>query len=247
MRISVIIPCKNEAGVVDVLLESLADQTRPADQVVVIDSHSTDNTVSCVRAFEERLPLKITTAVKRGVAHARNEAATVATGDMLVFVDADIILPKNFLEDFEQTIKKRGLEVGGFTARMRSKRASIRLGARLMNGYLRFMQHTPWPIAFSCIFASHQAFKALKGFDSELYIMEDYDIALRARRLGYKVGTVVSPFLASDRRFIDNPSQAWRGLYGEIYRYTHGLRITKPIYRYDMGGKLDSKKDKNPT
>jgi hypothetical protein len=52
---------------------------------------------------------------------------------------------------------------------------------------------------------------------------------------------VSSPFIGSDRRFIENPSQAWRGLYGEWYRYTHGLRITRPIYGYAMGGKTKKK------
>ena len=241
MQISVIIPCKNEAGVVDKLLESLTQQSRPADQVVFVDSHSTDDTVAHVRQFSDRLPLAFVTATKRGVAHARNEGSVVATGDMLVFIDADSTLPTLFLADFEHQVTTRRLEVGGFTARMPSKKLGIRLGARLMNGYLRLMQHTPWPIAFTCLYATKQAFAALHGFDTELYIMEDYDLALRAHRAGYRVGAITSPFIASDRRFIDNPSQGWKGFYGELYRYTHGLRITKPIYDYKMGGQTPKK------
>lgn len=237
MQISVIIPCKNEAGVVDKLLESLLVQTRPADQVVVVDSHSTDDTVAHFKAYADRLPMTIVTARERGVANARNEGSEVATGDMLVFVDADSVLPASFLADFEHQVATRGLQVGGFTARMKSKKLGIRLGARMMNGYLRLMQHTPWPIAFTCLYATREAFRSLKGFDTELYIMEDYDLALRAHRGGWRVGAITSPFIASDRRFIDNPSQGWKGLYGELYRYTHGLRITHPIYDYKMGGK----------
>ena len=243
MQISVLIPGKNEAGTVDKLLKSLTKQTRQANQVVFINSHSTDDTLAHVEAFSDRLPLTIVTAKKRGVANARNEGSQKATGDMLLFVDADIILPPQFLADFEQQVTARNLEIGGCTQRMPSKKLSIRIGARVMNGYLRLMQHTPWPISFSCTFATKKAFESLSGFDSTLYIMEDYDLALRGHRAGYNVGIVTSPFIASDRRFIENPSQGWRGVYGELYRYTHGLRVTKPIYEYEMGGK--SKTDKN--
>ena len=242
MKLSVIIPCKNEAGTVDLLLESLTAQTRPADEVIVVDSHSSDETVAHANAFADRLPIRIVTATRKGVAHARNQGAARASGDMLLFIDADATFPPGLLAEFEQQIANKGYQVGGFTQRFDSPDRGVRIGGRLMNGYLRVMQYTPWPIAFSCLFATREAFDELKGFDPHLYIMEDYDLALRGKRAGYRVGVITSPFIASDRRFIDNPSQAWRGLYGELYRYTHGLRITKPIYRYDMGGK--SKSDK---
>lgn len=241
MKISVIIPCKNEAGVVDKLLKSLVAQTRGADQIVVVNSHSTDDTVAHARRFADELPLITVDAREKGVAHARNDGAAAASGDMFVFIDADATLPPSFLADFEQTVTRKQFEVGGFTQKMNSKKLSIRVGAHLMNGYLRLMSHTPWPIAFSCLFATRQAFAKLRGFDPEIYIMEDYDLALRARRAGFRVGVVSSPFIGSDRRFIENPSQAWRSLYGEWYRYTHGLRVTRPIYDYAMGGKTKKK------
>ena len=64
MQISVLIPGKNEAGTVDKLLKSLTKQTRQADQVVFINSHSTDGTLAHVEAFSDRLPLTIVTAKK---------------------------------------------------------------------------------------------------------------------------------------------------------------------------------------
>jgi glycosyltransferase involved in cell wall biosynthesis len=72
MQISLIIPCKNESGVVDKLLSSLLDQTRPADQIIVVNSHSSDDTVARAQAFADRLPLQTIDALKRGVANARN-------------------------------------------------------------------------------------------------------------------------------------------------------------------------------
>jgi len=238
MNISIVIPCKNEAGIVNRLLESLTKQTLLTDEVIIVDSNSTDTTVADALSFADRLPVKVITATEKGVARARNAGGREATGDMIIFADADTILPPTFIQA-AVAMANKGTIVGGFTARMDSTKFSVRLGARVMNGYVRLMAKTPWPIAFTCLFSSKEAFTKLEGFDPLLFIMEDYDYILRAKRLGYKVGICTTPFLASDRRFKDDPlGTTWKGIYGELYRYTHGLRITKPLFRYDMGGKV---------
>ena len=82
------------------------------------------------------------------------------------------------------------------------------------------------------------AMPPLNGFDTSLFIMEDYDLILKAKRAKYKNGVIKITYLTSDRRYQNNSlRQALKGIYGELYRYTHGLRVTKPIYEYEMGGK----------
>lgn len=243
MKLSVIIPCKNEAGTVNQLLESLVRQTLQADEVIVVDSNSTDTTVEEALGFQNRLAISIVTAKEKGVAHARNTGGNAATGDALIFADADTILPPTFVAS-AVNLMKNGVQAGSFTMRMPSAKASVRIGARVMNGYLRMMAKTPWPIGFTCLFSTKEVFMRLEGFDPLLFIMEDYDYVLRARRLGYRTGVCTTPFTASDRRFINDPAgSAWKGVYGELYRYTHGLRVEKPLFRYDMGGQKP-KKDK---
>lgn len=245
MSFSVIIPCKDEAGTVDRLLESLTQQTALdlVQQVIVVDSHSTDDTVKRALSFAKQLPIHIVTAKKKGVTHARNEGAAQTAGDMLLFIDADATLPENFIADLAVFIEKGSVDAGGTSLRMPSRDRSISFGARCMNGYARLMQHTPWPIAFgSGLFINKKAFNELGGFDPALYIMEDYDIVLRAKRAGYTVRYAPVFHYASDRRFIADKTSGLRGFYGELYRYTHGLRVTKPIYKYQMGGQ---KKDKS--
>ncbi|HEY0965264.1 MAG TPA: glycosyltransferase [Candidatus Saccharimonadales bacterium] len=238
MRLSVIIPCKNEVGVVDTLLASLEVQTKPADEIIVVDSHSSDNTAEHVRKIGKRLPLIVTSASKKGVAEARNHGGYKATSDILLFLDADADIAPDFLENFLYDKQRRSLQAGGFTQRMPSKNLGLRIGARVMNGYARTMSHTPWPIAFSIIFTDSDIFRKLNGFDPEIFIMEDYDYVYRAKKQGFHVGIIGTPFIASDRRYIgpDKPP-LWQGIYAELYRYTHGMRITKPLFTYTMGGK----------
>ena len=84
MKISIIIPCKNESGVVENLLDSLVRQTRPADEVIVVDSNCTDDTIARAKTYTKKLPLKTAAATQAGPAHARNRGASKATGDMLI-------------------------------------------------------------------------------------------------------------------------------------------------------------------
>ena len=237
MKISIIIPCKNEAGVVENLLDSLVRQTRPANEVIVVDSNCTDDTIARAKTYAKKLPLKTTATTQKGPAHARNRGASKATGDMLIFADADLILPEYFLQKFEEQINKKHLQVGSFLQRMQSNKFGIRAGAYLMNAYARLMQHTPWPIGFGCLYAAREVFDALNGFDTSLYIMEDYDLILKAKRAKYRTGIINIAYSTSDRRYQNDSFQVFKGIYGELYRYTHGLRITKPIYKYEMGGK----------
>lgn len=237
MKLSVIIPCKNEAGTVERLLDSLIAQSTPVDEVIIVDSHSTDKTVEVVKGYQESLPLQIITATERGVTAARNQGAAVASGRLLLFIDADIALPQGFVTQLQNTIKKRHLEVGGFSQHMDAQSLGLRIGSHLMNGYVRAMSATPWPIFFSCFFITKQLHKQINGFDPELWIMEDYDYAYRAHKAGGKFGIVNHTyFTASSRRFETGDGHSiLRAVYAEIYRYTHNMKITKPLFHYSMG------------
>ncbi|HEU5121282.1 MAG TPA: glycosyltransferase [Candidatus Saccharimonadales bacterium] len=243
MKLSVIIPCKNEAGTVEHLLDSLILQTHPADEIIIVDSFSTDTTVAVAKDYQQKLPLKIIASTKRGVTPARNLGADTATGELLLFIDADVKLPPNFIASLQLAVNKRHLEVGGFSQRMEARSFGLRFGSHLMNGYVRTMALTPWPIFFSCFFITKAFHTRIGGFDPELWIMEDYDYAYRARKTGATFGIIRGTyFIASSRRFEEGEGHSiLRAIYAEIYRYTHGMRITKPLYRYNMGGHTNTK------
>lgn len=246
MKLTVIIPCKNEVGTVEHLLDSLVKQTTQPDEVIVIDSHSSDTTADTARSYSDRLPIKVVTAQKRGLAHARNEGVQAASGDMLLFTDADVQLPSHFIQTMRHQIETRHLDIGGFSQRMPEGNWSLKFGARMMNGYVRTMSVSPWPIFFSCFFASKKVHDTLGGFDANLWIMEDYDYAYRAKKSGAKFGLIHGThFIASARRFEEKGTgtNISRALYAEFYRYTHGMRLTKPLFKYEMGGKAPTPPD----
>jgi len=91
VRLSVVIPCHNEERLLGGQLTALADQDyRGAWEVVVVDDASTDATRAVAASFRSRLPaLRIVAAGASGVAHARNAGAAAASGEALLFLDAD--------------------------------------------------------------------------------------------------------------------------------------------------------------
>lgn len=87
MRFSVILPVYNRATSLAPALESVLNQTHPADEILVIDDGSQDDIMAALAPYEGRV--RILRQANAGVASARNAAAATATGDWLCFQDSD--------------------------------------------------------------------------------------------------------------------------------------------------------------
>jgi len=98
MRVSVICTVLNEAASVERLLHSLASQTRPPDEVVIVDGGSTDGTLALLTTFAAQLPLKLQEARGANISRGRNLAAARATGDVIAATDAGVRLEPDWLE-----------------------------------------------------------------------------------------------------------------------------------------------------
>lgn len=112
--ISIIIPTYNEEAVISACIKSLYDQT-VACEIIVVDDGSIDTTVGKIEALRMQYPqLVLLKQLHKGPGSARNEGAQHAKGDILVFVDADMTLTKNFIAVLTEPILK-GDSRGTFT------------------------------------------------------------------------------------------------------------------------------------
>jgi glycosyltransferase involved in cell wall biosynthesis len=106
VRLSVIIPAFNRAGLIGETLRSILAQTLPADEIIVVDDGSTDNTGTVAASFGP--PVKVIRRANGGPAAARNTGLQAATGDFLHFFDSDDMAAPN-----KHEVQMRALEDSG--------------------------------------------------------------------------------------------------------------------------------------
>ncbi len=95
--ISVLIACFNCEKYVGETLESVLAQTRLADEIIVVDDGSTDQSASKVQSYADR-GIQLICQDNQGASAARNRAFAASTGQFVIFVDADDIIGPLHLE-----------------------------------------------------------------------------------------------------------------------------------------------------
>lgn len=97
MKISVVIPAYNEAAVIEKCLQSIISQTRPADEIIVVDNNSTDNTAEIASRYA-----RVVKETKQGIGPTRTRGFDEATGDLIVRIDADTLAAPDLLAVYER-------------------------------------------------------------------------------------------------------------------------------------------------
>ncbi|GII77363.1 hypothetical protein Sru01_23450 [Sphaerisporangium rufum] len=87
--VSLIVPCYNAARTLRLCLESALAQTRPPDEIVVVDDASTDGSAEIAEGLGCRV---VRLPENRGVSAARNAGVDATTGEIVFFLDADVAL-----------------------------------------------------------------------------------------------------------------------------------------------------------
>lgn len=101
-RISLIIPAFNEASHIGPCLDSIAAQTVQPFEVIVVDNNSTDETLGILKKY---LFVRVVKEKNQGVVFARNLGFNSAKGDIIGRIDADVILPANWIEYLQNFYK----------------------------------------------------------------------------------------------------------------------------------------------
>ncbi len=177
--VSVIIPTLQEEKYIAATLQMLK-KAKPSAEIIVVDGGSCDKTVEIARHFTD----KVYQARESGISKGKNLGAKHAVGSILVFMDADVTFPSNFVERILKTFEDTAV-VGatcnimpsqhrfGPTAFFRFYNTLIRASAKLK------------PHSRGEFFAVRkEAFKSVKGFNENLSCMEDHDLARRLSKLG---------------------------------------------------------------
>ena len=178
--ISIVIPTLREAGNIGPLLESLQAQSYAPAQIIVADGGSEDETREIAASFSQVLVL----SCERGTSRQRNVGARRATGDLLVFMDADDRAPQDFLLRVARSYRRLPFAVACPWFVAREREWSIRAAYFAFN--LLFFVGQSWLRMGSgvCIVVRRDIFERVGGFDETLHLGEDIHLIRRASRFG---------------------------------------------------------------
>jgi glycosyltransferase involved in cell wall biosynthesis len=233
MKVSIVIPTKNEELLLPRLLGALASQTYRGFEIIVADAFSTDKT----REIAASMGAFVIDGGMPGP--GRNLGAKVAKGDLLFFMDADVLPSSNrFLEDVVAEFDRRGADVATCELEPLSDRSDDHFGHDVYNYFVRATETVRPHAPGACILAKRHVHEAIGGFDEQVVFIEDCEYVQRAHKNGFRFRQMrTQPLLVSVRRF--EKDGRWRiaakYIYGEIYMMTKGPFRELP-YQYEMGG-----------
>lgn len=180
MSISVVIPTYNRLHTLDRALSSVFGQTRPAEEVIVVDDGSTDGTAAHIKA---RYPqVRLIEQGNHGVSHARNRGIEAASGRWLALLDSD-----DEWRPEKLAVQERALAGEGGYRVCHSDEIWIRNGRRV-NPMRKHEKTGGWifrhclplcAISPSAVLIHRSVFNDVGLFDESLPACEDYDLWLR--------------------------------------------------------------------
>jgi cellulose synthase/poly-beta-1,6-N-acetylglucosamine synthase-like glycosyltransferase len=104
LRVSIVIPVYNEATQLAACLQAIAAQNVTPHQVIVVNNNSTDGTAAVAERYDF---VTVLYEAKQGVIHARTTGFDAATGDIIARIDADSIVPTDWIYQIQQVFTER--------------------------------------------------------------------------------------------------------------------------------------------
>ena len=179
MKVSVIVPAFNEEKLIAQSLRSIKAALSSftargwETEVVVCDNNSTDRTAA-IAADEGAV---VVFEPVNQIGRARNAGARAASGDWLIFVDADSFPSSELFAATAEIIASGKAAAGGAVIRMDSRDRAMDLATWTWNQISKLCK---W-MAGSFIFCDAKAFREVGGFSSALYVSEELDLSRRLK------------------------------------------------------------------
>ena len=239
VQISVIVPAFNEEKL---LGGSLAEIKNAAAafarlgwgfELIVCDNNSTDRTADLARAAGANVVFEPVNQIAR----ARNCGAAAATGDWLVFVDADSHPSAELFADVADKIRSGRCLAGGATIRLDEKMFVAGLVTQLWNHASRLHRL----MAGSFIFVEAAAFRTVGGFSHEFFAAEELELSQRLKKLARTRGKRIvilhrHPLKTSARKMkLYTPRELGGFLLRSIFNHRRTVRSREQAYLWYDG------------
>ena len=239
MKISAVVPAFNEERGLAASLRSIRDGLRAFEdagwttELIVCDNNSTDATAAIAREAGAQVVFEPVNQISR----ARNTGAARATGDWLLFVDADSHPSRALCADVLAAITTGRYIAGGTIVGFDQADRVVSVMGAIWNLISRTMT---WA-AGSFIFCGAAAFREIGGFSQELYAAEEIDLSRRLKRLARQRGQRLvilhrHPLVTSARKAqLYTPREMTRFIARTIVRRGRTLRSPEECFSWYDG------------
>lgn len=196
-KTTIVIPVLNEEEALRRTLDRL--KQFPEIEMIVVDGGSTDETVPLLQSWSDRHSdqTRIVLYGERGRARQMNAGAKRATGEILLFLHADSLLPAGAIDAVAGAVRSPAVAGGAFRLKIDSNRFFLRVVGKLAN--LRSRLFT-LPYGDQGFFVRRDLFERLGGY-AEMPLMEDVDFIRRLKREG-EVVLLAEEITTSPRRWL---------------------------------------------
>ncbi|MDD5753020.1 MAG: glycosyltransferase [Candidatus Pacebacteria bacterium] len=182
--LSIIIPTLNEEKNLFIILSCIAKEKIKNLEIIIADAGSKDKTIEIAKQFD-------CVITDGGLpACGRNKGAKIAKGDILLFLDADLLLSQDFIKKSLKTFKEERLAIASFP--IYPQKNNIYLNPLTMNliyNYPQRILERIFPLGAMGIMVRKDVYEKVKGFDETIKLAEDHCFVQDCANLG-KFGTI---------------------------------------------------------
>ncbi len=192
MKLSVIIACFNASDTIAIQLESLTNQhwSEPWE-IIISDNGSTDNTLTIIEQYKERLPnlCIVDSSDRKGAAYARNVGVLAATADALAFCDADDKIAPGWVAAMGEALSKHDFVAGRLEPKEINESWVLKSRFCPQQTGLQEYQNPPYlPHSASCNLGIKRSLhESVGGFDEFFKVLQDTDYCWRVQLVGSKL------------------------------------------------------------
>ncbi|HEX2621331.1 MAG TPA: glycosyltransferase [Phototrophicaceae bacterium] len=218
-RITLIATVLNEGESISRLMQSLVEQTRQPDEIIIVDGGSRDQTVEIIQRYQDRLSVKIIVKPGCNISTGRNTAIAAAQEGIIAATDAGVRFPANWLEKLTQPfLDNSQIEmVGGFFLADPQTIFEAAMGATVLPVVDEINPATFLPSSRSVAFRK-KVWEQIEGYPEWLDYCEDLIFDLRIKAIIPASGFA----FAHDAVVYFRPRSSLRSFYKQYYLYARG-------------------------